>query len=265
MRLLLSCVLACALTGSLAPAQARKPAAKWADVKGQVVFPAGKNIPRREKLNVNVNQAQCLKNGPILDETVIVNPKNRGIKNVVVWPRPDNANDPKAAFTASEIHPADARRKPADVVIDQPCCMFVDRVTCARVGDRLVVKNSATIPHNFFWITENNGEINVNIPPGGKHILANPLAAEPGPVKYKCTVHQWMSGYVRIFDHPYYAVTDADGKFEIKNAPVGQYRIVFWHENIGLRGGRNGRFGEAIQIRGPTLELKPTDFDVTAR
>jgi len=62
---------------------------------------------------------------------------------------------------------------------------------------------------------------------------------ESGPISYKCSIHPWMSGYVRVFEHPYYAVTDDDGKFEIKNAPVGKFRIVFWHES-GLRGGRTG-------------------------
>jgi hypothetical protein len=69
-----------------------------------------------------------------------------------------------------------------------------------------------------------------------------------------------MTGYVRVFDHPYYAVTDKDGKFEIKNAPTGDYRIVYWHEN-GFRGGAEGRFGDEITIKGPTTDVK-TEFDV---
>ena len=77
-----------------------------------------------------------------------------------------------------------------------------------------------------------------------------PLKKENPPIQYKCTIHGWMTGYVRIFDHPYYAVTDEDGKFEIKNAPAGKYRIVYWHEN-GVRGGAKGRFGEPDQDRWP--------------
>jgi hypothetical protein len=73
-----------------------------------------------------------------------------------------------------------------------------------------------------------------------------------------------MAGYVRIFDHPYYAITDENGNFEIKNAPAGKFRIVFWHEN-GVRGGAKGRFGEPIEIKGPTLEMKPTEFDVSPK
>jgi hypothetical protein len=245
---------------------ARSPAdekPQWATVKGRVVFPKDAKIPPRKPLNVTVNQQQCLAKGPILDESVIVNPKNRGVKNVVVYLRPDSMKA-DAPFAKNEIHPDDAKRKPAEVVIDQPCCMFVKRVTAARVGDTIVVKNPAAIAHNFFWVSENNGNHNVNVPVNGQWAMPKPLVMERPPIQYKCTVHGWMTGYVRIFDHPYYAVTDDDGKFEIKNAPVGKYRIVYWHEN-GLRGGSNGRFGDKVEITGPTLEMKPTEFDVSPR
>jgi hypothetical protein len=236
---------------------------KWATVKGQVVFPKDKPIPKREPLNVTQDKDHCLSKGEVLDESVIVNPKNRGVKNVVVWLRPDDT-DPKSRFTPEQIHPDDAKRKPAEVVIDQPCCMFVNRVTVARVGDTLVVKNSAPVVHNFSWNSANNGEFNPSIPKMEQFKLPRPLVAESTPIQFKCTVHPWMAGYVRIFDHPYYAVTDEDGKFEIKNAPAGKYRIVYWHEN-GLRGGAKGRFGEEIEIKGPTTELKPTEFDVSPK
>jgi hypothetical protein len=42
-----------------------------------------------------------------------------------------------------------------------------------------------------------------------------------------------MKGYIRIFNHPYYAVTADDGTFEIKDAPAGEYRIAVWHEGMG--------------------------------
>jgi plastocyanin len=260
---LVSCVVCCALFVNLSRALEPRPAqapAQWATIKGQVVFPKEKAIPKRAALNVQQDKGHCLKNGAILDESVIVNPKNRGIKNVVVWLRPD-ATEPSVKFAADQIHPDDARRKPADVVIDQPCCMFVERVTCARVGDTIVVKNPAPVVHNFFWSSTNSGEHNANVPAGGQWRMPNTLEAEPGPVQYKCTIHPWMAGYVRVFDHPYYAVTDDDGKFEIKNAPVGKLRIVYWHES-GLRGGAKGRFGEPINVAGPVLGMKPVEFDV---
>jgi hypothetical protein len=103
---------------------------KWATVKGQVVFPKDKDLPKRAELNVTQDKDHCLSKGAILDESVLVNPKNRGIKNVVVFLRPDST-DLKAEFAKDQIHPDDAKRKPGEVVIDQPCCMFGPRVTVA--------------------------------------------------------------------------------------------------------------------------------------
>jgi plastocyanin len=194
MRTLIALACCCALA-SVASAQDKQ----WTHITGQVVFPANKPIPPRNPLNVNVDKAVCLAKGAILDESVIVNPKNRGVKNVVVFLRPD-ANNANAAFKADEIHPADAKRKAQDVVIDQPCCMFTARVTCARVGDTIVVKNPAAVVHNFFWSSANNGDHNPNIPANQQWKMPKPLVEERTPIQYKCTVHPWMTGYVRVFD-----------------------------------------------------------------
>jgi plastocyanin len=259
----LSSVVCCALAVAVVAARNAPPAA-WVTLKGQVVIPANAPVPQRKPLMVGgPNGPACLKNGPILDESVIVSPKTRGIKNVVVWLRPDDKT-PKAAFAPNEIHPGDAKRKPAVVVIDQPCCTFVDRVTCARVGDTVEVKNPAAFPHNFFWVSENNGQHNPNVAAGGSFKFG-PLVAESGAIQYKCTLHPWMDGYVRIFDHPYHAVTDEDGRFEIKNAPAGKFRIVYWHEKVGFKDGAAGRSGAPVAIAGGAtgaMEMKAVEFDV---
>jgi hypothetical protein len=236
---------------------------KWATVKGQVLFPKDKELPKRGELNVTQDKEHCLSKGAILDESILVNAKNKGIKNVVVFLRPDDT-DLKAEFPKDKIHPDDAKRKPGELVIDQPCCMFGPRVSVARVGDKLVVKNSAPVAHNFFWDSGNNGSHNVTIPKMDKWEMKDALVKENPPIQYKCTIHGWMTGYVRIFDHPYYAITDENGNFEIKNAPAGKYRIVYWHEN-GVRGGVKGRAGDQIEIAGPSTELKPVEFDVSPK
>jgi plastocyanin len=209
-------------------------------------------------VQVTQDKAHCLSKGDILDQTLIVNEKNRGIKNVVVWLRPDD-KDPKSKLAANQIHPDDQKRKGADVEIDQPCCMFTPRITLARVGDTIVVKNSAPVPHNFFWTSGNNGNQNPNIPPGG-NAKVGPLVAENTPIQYKCSIHPWMSGYVRVFEHPYFAVTDDDGKFTIPNAPVGKFRLVAWHEKVGFLGGREGRFGTPVEIKGGEGEVPALTF-----
>jgi hypothetical protein len=247
-------LLAFAVAATAAP----KPQQTWSAVKGTVVFPAAKAVPERKKLEVSQDKEHCLSKGDILDESLVVNPKNKGIKNVVVWLRPDNDKDVKAALPKEQIHPDDAKRKAADVVIDQPCCMFVKRVNVARVGD----KNPAPVAHNFRWVSGNNGELNNTVAKESQYKFENALVAENTPIAFDCTIHPWMKGYVRVFDHPYYAVTDDDGKFEIKNAPTGKFRMVVWQEKVGFLGGRDGRFGQQVDIAGATTELKPIEFDI---
>jgi len=236
----------------------------WAAVKGQIVFPAGKDVPERKKLDVSQDKAHCLSKGDILDESLIVNPKNKGIKNAVVWLRIDSTEQKelKTKMPADKIHPSDKNRKAATITIDQPCCMFVKRVTLARVGDSIVAKNPAPIAHNFSWNSANNGEFNPVIPKESDWKMEKPLVAESSPILFKCTIHPWMAGYVRVFDHPYYAMTDEDGKFEMKNAPVGKFRMVVWQEKQGFLGGKEGRFGTPVEIKAGGTEVKPIEFDI---
>ena len=233
----------------------------WSTVKGEIKFPEAKAVPERKKLDVSQDKPHCLSKGDLLDESLIVNSRNKGIKNVVVWLRPDST-DPKAKLPAAAIHPDDAKRKPATITIDQPCCMFVQRITLARVGDSIAAKNPAPVAHNFFWTSANNGEFNVTVAKESDWKMPQALVAEASPIQFKCTIHPWMAGYVRVFEHPYYAVTDEDGKFEIKNAPVGKFRMVVWQEKVGFLNGKEGRFGTPIEIKGATTNVKPIEFDI---
>ena len=77
------------------------------------------------------------------------------------------------------------------------------------------------------------------------------------PVIVKCNLHPWMNAWIHVFDHPYFAVTDADGKFEIKNAPAGKYRLLAWKDGAGwLNGDRKGR--EIIVKSNGTVEVSLT-------
>jgi len=130
-----------------------------------------------------------------------------------------------------------------------------------REGQVLIAKNSAPMPHNFKWggnPAKNPGN-NVLIQAGGKLEIKD-LVADRFPVTVNCTLHPWMSAWVRVFDHPYYAVTDDSGNFEIKDAPAGDYRLVVWHESVGW-GTPGLKNGEPITIKAggvtkvPTIEL----------
>lgn len=213
------------------------------ELKGSVVFD-GDKIPAREPLKVDKDQAHCLSKGDILAEDWIVNPKNKGIKNVFIWLEAKNKDD------AIPVHADLKEIKQKEVMVDQPCCMFVPSMIIIRQGQTIVVKNSAPIQHNFRWAghPDINPGGNVNMIPGGSFKIDN-LKADPlFPVLLQCDIHGWMKGYVRVFDHPYFAVTDENGAFTMPNPPAGDYKLKVWHPGSGWLGGAKGKAGLPITI-----------------
>jgi hypothetical protein len=245
-----SVLTALALTAGLTLCLRGTAAAQdWGTVKGQVTW-GGKALPVPEKLNVNKDEAHCLSKGPIHSEEFVVNKTNKGVRYAFVW-----LIDPSNPTAALPTHPTLKAIKDKEVVMDQPCCMFAPRAIGLRDGQVLIGKNSAPIAHNMKWQggDDNPGD-NKIIPPGGQIKIAD-LVPSHRPVVVECNIHPWMKAWVRVFSHPYFAVTDADGKFEIKNAPAGKYNVVIWHEGVGWVNG--GKLGQEITIpANGTVEVK---------
>jgi hypothetical protein len=65
--------------------------------------------------------------------------------------------------------------------------------------------------------------------------MTHTFTAKEVMVPFKCDVHGWMNAYVGVLDHPYYAVTDASGKFDIASLPPGTYTIEAWQEKLGTQ------------------------------
>lgn len=234
--------------------------AQWTELQGQIVWKGPVQKPMKLDFGTNKDAVFCAKDKEPFEEHLIVNPTNNGLKNVVVWIRPAGAAK-GAAFPLGMIHP-DLKKPAVDsVAIDQPCCRFIPHVLVARVGQTLTIKNSAEVAHNANFASENNGNFNPLIQPGGKFTLPKPFVAEPGSIQVNCNLHPWMKAHIRIFDHPYFAITDADGKFTIKNAPAGLFDVFYWHPANGWLGGREGRNGYPINIKGAVMNLGKKDME----
>lgn len=206
----------------------------WGSIRGRVVF-AGEPIPEPETVQAVKNhhdQKHCLSKGPLLSEDCVINKKNRGVRWVIVWLQTEDGRAPP-------IHPSLKQVPKEKVVVDQPCCMFTPHAVVVRKGQELLVKNSAPIPHSIKWISPLNPGGNLMIAGGGDYTIKT-LNPDRLPVKLECALHSWMGGYVKVVDHPYAAITDEDGKFEMKLAPAGEYRLVMHHGTWGP-GGRNGQ------------------------
>jgi hypothetical protein len=222
--------------------QATDGADGWGAVKGQIIW-GGKEVPKPQELKVTKDMAHCLGDGPIYDTTWVINDKNKGVRDVFIWLEP---LDPKGEPLA--IHPSLQKVPQEKILMDQPRCAFIPYAVAMREGQVLVAKNSSPIVHNYKY----GGHPNINpggnplMPPNAEVTIKN-LKADKLPIRIECSIHGWMAGWVRVFDHPYYAVTDANGNFEIKNAPAGKCRIKIWH-STGWLGGVKGRMGQEIAI-----------------
>jgi plastocyanin len=118
------------------------------------------------------------------------------------------------------------------VVIDQRGCVFTPRVIGARAGQPLQIRNSDALTHNAHGITANGNTFNVSQPQAG---IASTVALthEERMLRIRCDIHSWMTTWVGVMTHPYYAVSDTAGTFRIANVPAGRYTIHAWHERYG--------------------------------
>ena len=228
----------------------------WGTVEGQVTFAGTDDQAKPVPANVDKDQAVCLKDGPIYKSDYVVNPKNKGVRWVVVW-----LVDADDFNKALPINPDLKDVKDKDVVLDQPCCQFVPHIVCMREGQTLVVKNSGTITHNTKIDSPgDNPSVNPLIP-AGTSVSVPGWKADYKPSTIGCSIHGWMTGYLRVFNHPYFAVTDEDGRFKIEKAPAGKYNIVAWQESVGYVN-KGLKKGQPIEIKADDVtkvnfEVKP--------
>jgi hypothetical protein len=118
------------------------------------------------------------------------------------------------------------------VTIDQRACFYVPRVIGARVGQALQVRNSDPMLHNVHSLSVGGNSFNVGQPSAGM-VYTFQFKEEEVMLQLKCDVHRWMTAYIGVVSHPYFAVSGTGGTFEIANVPVGTYTIQTWHERYG--------------------------------
>jgi len=158
---------------------------------------------------------------PVRFETVIVN-DNHTLKNVFVYVK-----------KGLEGKKFDVPAEP--VTIDQKGCTYVPHVFGMMAGQKLLIRNSDPLLHNIHALPKNSPEFNFGQPRQGMEDDKRTFKKAEVMVKFKCDVHPWMSAYVGVLDHPFFAVSGDDGTFEIKGLPAGSYTIESWHEKYGVQ------------------------------
>ena len=209
--------------------------ADWGSIKGRFVV---NGVPPKQSPLVVSKDQFCMDTKP-MDETVVA-ADDGSLANVVVYIRSTRRDK-------IDVHPDYAAQLNRPVQLDNHGCHFVPHIALLRSGQPFVLKNSDPVGHNtkvglFNQIIASGTEITTKIEHG-----------EALPMQVNCNIHPFMKGYVLVQDHPYMAVSAADGKFEIKNVPVGARGFAFWHEAPGPL--RNLKVGSMTTDRRGIAEL----------
>jgi hypothetical protein len=120
------------------------------------------------------------------------------------------------------------------VLLDQEGCRYHPHVFGVQTNENITIRNDDPLLHNIHPEPKNSRPFNIGQPKEGMETEKAFPAAEV-MIHVGCDVHDWMSAYVGVVDHPYFAVTGSDGSFEIPNLPPGDYTVEAWHEEYGVQ------------------------------
>ena len=207
--LLLIITLVEAQAASLAPLEA-------ASITGNVKF-AGP-VPQLPAVKVSKDQDYC--GDALPNETYLIDSAS-GFRNVVVY---------------IEAAPAAAAPDPRKLnIVENTGCRYAPRILAMQKGERLSVRNNDPklhIPHSYL---NERTVFMLSLPFKNSMLDATQKIREAGILKLVCDTHAWMLGFIHVFDHSYFAVTDEKGAFSIPNVPPGAYILKAWHEDAGVK------------------------------
>ena len=124
----------------------------------------------------------------------------------------------------------------APAVLDQKGCLYSPGILAIQTNQKIIVKNSDTCIHNVHCSpTVDGNPAHNDVQMAGGPDLTYTFPKPEMFLKFQCDVHPWMFAWVSVFDHPYFAVSGADGKFTIKNVPPGKYTIEAAHRKAGVQ------------------------------
>jgi plastocyanin len=211
------------LTISPAPAQN----AELGTIEGQVRF-TGEVPPPKRILTTD--------GGTLLHSDLVVDPKTKGLRNVVV---------------ILENAPAQPKVKKVDaVLVDQRDMIFLPRVVAIQHGQKVRFENNDLCNHSVMAAS--------TVPANQFNIVAAPnqpyehvFDPQKHPVQVGCALHSWMRAWVYVVPHPWFAVSNAQGKFKIERVPPGKHSVWLRHADSALQERRQ------VHVEaGKTAELK---------
>ncbi|MDE0103256.1 MAG: carboxypeptidase regulatory-like domain-containing protein [Bryobacterales bacterium] len=185
-------------------------------VKGVVTFSG--DAPRFPPVNMSA-EPDCVRlhGGRVPSDRVVVN--DGKLQHVLVW---------VSGGLEGKRFPV----RTDAVNLDQDGCIYKPHVVAVQMGQAINITNSDPTTHNVHPLPRENREWNKSQTSGAPAIeYAFPRAEMK--IAVKCNIHPWMQAYIHVMEHPYFAVSGADGAFEIGNLPPGTYTLQAVHEQFG--------------------------------
>ena len=201
-------------------------------------------IPDLPPVEIQIDTDVCGEEMP--SQALQVNPKNNGVRHVLVY-----------------LERVEKGKAPADKYwLQMAGCQFKQHILPFVRSQVLAMVNADPILHNpHFFNAKNVSLLNIPMPTPNQEIdhkyLQIPGKYEKGVMRIQCDIHSNMNAYWAGFDQPYFAVTDADGTFEIGGIPPGKYTLVAWHEGYRVIRDESSRpFYDRPHIRMQEIEVK---------
>ncbi len=169
---------------------------------------------------------------PITKDPEICDPgqaKKRDLERLVIGPGGGVANTVvylKGISRGKAMDLPEPRR-----FLDQKHCRYEPHVLLVPEGTPLKMESSDAVLHTVHMM----GAASFNLPFPFQNQVVSRVMPSPGLIDVRCNGgHTWMNAEIMVVAHPYYAVTDESGKFELTDVPAGEYQIVAWHEGWNL-------------------------------
>lgn len=177
------------------------------------------NIPKPKRIDMSADPACQVVNREPVTDFLITN--EGGLVNAFIYVK------------NSEVLKAHSFEQPeSEVVLRRRNCHYSPHVLALRVRQKLVIPNDDQTFHNTHPVPKLNPEWNQTQPPGTpplEKVFTRPEQLIP----FKCNQHPWEKAYVAVMDHPFFAISDEFGNYEIRGLPPGTYTLVAWHELLG--------------------------------
>jgi hypothetical protein len=187
-------------------------------IAGFVVYQGTPPKPKTINFGAEKVCGELNRDRPALYETLVVNP-NGTIKGALVAIRgkvPGNYPPPKEP-----------------VVVDQIACTFVPHTVAMILGQEIEFRNSDPVSHNIRGTPTRNTIFNSLF--ATKSVVKSKLEMAEIGIPLKCDIHFWMSGYLHVLPHPFFAITGDEGSFVISGVPPGSYTLLAWHESFKMQ------------------------------